>query len=401
MKIEAIKTIVTSPGQNFVTVRIVTECGLSGVGDGTLNGRELAVASYLDDHVIPCLLGRDPRRIEEIWQYLYRGAYWRRGPVTMAAIAAIDMALWDIKAKAAGMPLYQLLGGASRRHLMTYTHASGATIEDTVAAVSAKVSAGYPAVRAQCGIPGLGAMYGVHPLHSGDADAPKLPEEQVWSTSRYLQHVPQLFEALRAAVGWDVHLLHDVHHRLTPIEAARLGKDLEPYRLFWMEDAVPAEAQDSFRLIRQHTTTPLAVGEVFNAIWDARELISNQLIDYIRATSTHAGGVTGLRRIFEFAALHHVRTGCHGPVDISPISAGVNAHLGLWAPNAAIQEFADNSPEMHAMFPHAWTHHQGYIHPGDAPGHGVDFDETLAGEHPYEPAYLPVCRLEDGTLWNW
>jgi mannonate dehydratase len=235
------------------------------VGDATLNGRELAVASYLTDHVIPCLIGRDAHQIEDIWQYLYKGAYWRRGPVTMAAIAAVDTALWDIKAKIAGLPLYQLLGGACRTGVMVYGHANGATVEETLENAAIYAAQGYKAIRLQSGVPGLKGVYGVSKdkffYEPADGD---LPTESLWSTEKYLRSAPGLFEAARDKLGWDVHLLHDVHHRLTPIEAGRLGKDLEPYRPFWMEDAVPAENQASFRIIRQHTTTPLAVGEVFN-----------------------------------------------------------------------------------------------------------------------------------------
>lgn len=402
MKIEEIRVIVTSPGQNFVTVKIVTDEGVYGVGDATLNGRELAVAAYLTEHVVPCLIGRDAGRIEDIWQYLYRGGYWRRGPVTMAAISAIDMALWDIKAKACNMPLYQLLGGASRDKIMIYTHAHGSSIEETVEAVCAKKEQGYKAIRVQSGVPGLERIYGISKLNDGPAPhGGKLPDEDVWSTEKYLPFIPKVFERLRDVVGWDTHLLHDAHHRMTPIEAARLGKDLEPYRLFWLEDVVAAEDQENFRLIRQHTTTPLAVGEVFNSIWDTRDLIREQLIDYIRTTSCHAGGVTGLRRIFDYAALHNVRTGCHGPGDVSPITIGVNTHLGLWVPNYGIQEFADYSRQVMDVFPSTWTHEKGYMHPGDVAGHGVDIDEDLAAKFPYERAYLPVNRLEDGTLWHW
>jgi mannonate dehydratase len=402
MKIKAAKVIVTCPGRNFVTLKIVTDEGVHGIGDATLNGREQAVVAYLRDHVVPCLLGRDPRRIEDTWQFLYRGAYWRRGPVTMAAIGAVDTALWDIKAKLAGMPLYQLLGGASRRGVMVYGHANGRDIEEVCEEVAGYLELGYLAVRVQCGIPGLPSTYGV----SGDklfyepADA-GLPTENTWSTERYLRHIPKLFETLRDRFGFDVHLLHDVHHRLTPIEAARVGKDLEPYRLFWLEDAVPAENQEGFRLIRRHTTTPLAVGEVFNTIWDCKTLIEEQLIDYIRATVVHAGGITHLRRIADFAALHHVRTGCHGATDLSPACMGAALHFGLWVPNFGIQEYMRHTDETDAVFPHAYSFERGYLHPGEAPGHGVDIDEELAAKYPYRRAYLPVNRLQDGTMWNW
>ena len=402
MKITNAKVIVTCPGRNFVTLKVETDEGVYGLGDATLNGRELAVVAYLEEHVAPCLVGRDARQTEDIWQFLYRGAYWRRGPVTMAAIGAVDTALWDIKAKLAGMPLYQLLGGSSRTGVMVYGHANGADIEQTADEVGRYLDLGYKAVRAQSGIPGLASTYGVgkDKLFYEPAAA-DLPVEHGWSTEKYLDHVPLLFDRLRQQYGFEPHLLHDVHHRLTPIEAARLGKSLEDYRLFWLEDAVPAENQAGFRLIRQHTVTPLAVGEVFNTIWDCQELIQEQLIDYIRATVVHAGGITHLRRIADLAALYHVRTGCHGATDLSPVCMGAALHFDTWAPNFGIQEYMRHSKETDEVFPHAYTFEDGFLHPGETPGHGVDIDEKLAARFPYQRAYLPVSRLEDGTLWHW
>ena len=402
MKITEARVVVTCPGRNFVTLKILTDEGLYGIGDATLNGREKAVAAYLEDHIVPCLIGRDARRIEDTWHYLYRGAYWRRGPVTMTAIGAVDVALWDIKAKAAGMPLYQVLGGRSREGVLVYGHASGRDIEETVDAVGAYVELGYRAIRAQTGVPGLARVYGVGKgqMFYEPAD-PDLPSEEAWSTEAYVDHVPRLFDRLRATYGAAPHLLHDVHHRLTPIEAARLGKALEPYRLFWLEDATPAENQDGFRLIRRHTVTPLAVGEIFNAIWDCKQLIEEQLIDYIRTSAVHAGGITHLRRIADLAALYQVRTGCHGATDLSPVCMGAALHFGLWVPNFGIQEYMRHTPETDAVFPHAYAFADGYLHPGEAPGHGVDIDEAAAARFPYRRAYLPVNRLEDGTLWHW
>ena len=402
MKITAARVIVCCPGRNFVTLKIETDQGLTGIGDASLNGRELAVASYLEDHVIPCLIGRDAHQIEDLWQYLYRGAYWRRGPVTMSAIAAVDTALWDLKAKAAHLPLYQLLGGASRTRVMVYGHANGSDIEHTVDEVLRYKALGYQAIRAQSGVPGIDKVYGVargaQPYEPADAG---LPSEHDWDTAKYLAHTPKLFDAVRAAVGPDIHLLHDVHHRLTPIEAARLGRDLEPHRLFWIEDPTPAENQDAFRLIRQHTTTPLAVGEIFNSIWDCKGLIENQLIDYIRTTVTHAGGITHLRRIADLAALYQVRTGSHGATDLSPVCMGAALHFDIAVPNFGVQEHMPHTAETDAVVPHAYTYDDGFMLPGDAPGHGVEIDEKLAAKYPYEPAYLPVARLEDGTLTNW
>jgi len=401
-KIKSAKVIVTSPGRNFVTLKIETEDGVTGLGDATLNGRELSVASYLSDHVIPCLIGRDAHRIEDIWQFLYKGAYWRRGPVTMSAIAAVDMALWDIKGKVAGLPLYQLLGGASREGVMVYGHANGKTIEETVDNACHYKEQGYKAIRLQSGVPGLASTYGVSKdryfYEPADAD---LPTENLWSSEKYLRSVPPLFEKAREALGWDVHLLHDIHHRLTPIEAGRLGKDLEPYRPFWLEDATPAENQANFRLIRQHTTTPLAVGEIFNSIWDCKQLIEEQLIDYIRATVVHAGGITHLRRVASFADLHNVRTGCHGATDLSPVCMAAALHFDLSVPNFGVQEYMRHTEETDAVFPHAYSFADGMMHPGEAPGLGVEIDEELAAKYEYKRAFLPVNRLEDGTMFHW
>ncbi|HWR13379.1 MAG TPA: D-mannonate dehydratase ManD [Terriglobales bacterium] len=402
MKIVDAKVIVCSPGRNFVTLKIITEDGVYGLGDATLNGRELSVASYLKDHVVPLLIGRDARRIEDIWQYFYKGAYWRRGPVTMTAIAAVDTALWDIKGKSLNAPLYQLLGGASREGVLVYGHASGTDVEDTVKAVADFMKKGYKAIRAQSGIPGLSSTYGVHhgPGHYEPAEKGAPPENE-WSTEAYMNFIPTLFARLRKEFGPELHLLHDVHHRLTPNEAARVGKDLEPYRLFWMEDPTPAELQEGFRVIRRHTTTPLAVGEVFNSIYDCQQLIQEQLIDYIRTTVVHAGGITHLRRIANFAEIYHVRTGSHGATDLSPVCMGAALNFDLSVHNFGIQEYMAHADVTDNVFPHSYKFENGLMHPGEAPGIGVDIDEELAAKYPYQRAYLPVNRKLDGTMHSW
>ncbi len=215
------------------------------------------------------------------------------------------------------------------------------------------------------------------------------PEEQLWSTEKYLDFTPKLFDAVRNTFGFNEHLLHDMHHRLTPIEAARFGKCIEDYRLFWMEDPTPAENQACFRLIRQHTVTPIAVGEVFNSIWDCKQLIEEQLIDYIRTTLTHAGGITGMRRIADFASLYQVRTGSHGPSDLSPVCMAAALHFDLWVPNFGVQEFMGYSEQMLEVFPHNWTFEGGYMHPGDKP------DWALSSMKNWRRNILtiqPICR---------
>jgi mannonate dehydratase len=402
MKIKRAYLVVCSPDRNVVTLKLETDEGIYGLGDATLTGRELAVASYLTEHVIPCLIGRDPFQIEDTWQYLYRGAYWRRGPVTMSAIAAVDVALWDIKAKALNTPLYNLLGGKSREGVLVYAHANGTDIAEAVDSVQRHVDLGYLAVRAQSGVPGIASSYGVP--KSGKPYEPAergLPNESLWSTERYLNFVPKLFDAVRNACGEDLHLLHDVHHRLTPIEAARLGKELEPFHLFWMEDPTPAENPDGFRLIREHTTTPIATGEVFNSFWDAHDLVRNQWIDYLRMTIVHGGGITALKKAADFASVYQVRTGFHGATDLSPVTMAAALHVGLAIHNFGIQEHMPHTALTDEVFPHKYTFHGGYMHPGETPGLGVDINEKLAAQYPYQRAYLPVARKLDGTLTDW
>ena len=405
MKITDIKVFLACPARNFVTVKVITEDGIIGWGDATLNGREMAVVAYLKEHIVPCLIGKDPQQIEDIWHYLYRGAYWRRGPVTMAAIASIDIALWDIKGKVAGLPVYQLLGGKSRNKIKVYGHANGESIEETLNNLGKFIAQGFKAIRLQCAMPNSKGTYGTlgkkKDYYELQSNRP-LPPEQSWNTTKYLNFIPKLFQAAREKYGMDIELVHDVHSRLSPIEAAKLGKDLEPFQLLFLEDAVTAENQAGYERIRQHTTTPLAVGEVFNTIWDSMDLISQQWIDYIRVAATHGGGITPLRKLADFAALYHVRIAPHGAPDLSPICHAAQAHLNIWANNFGVQEFVGFGNEtLNKVFKHPLSFKDGYIFLEDKPGLGVDYDEKMASKFPYKRSYLPVTRLEDGTLWNW
>jgi mannonate dehydratase len=402
MKITNATVNITSPGRNFVTLKIETDEGIHGLGDGTLNGRELAVATYLTEHVIPCIIGRDSFQTEDIWQYLYRGPYWRRGPVTMAAIAAVDVALWDIKGKALNTPVYNLLGGKSREGVMVYAHANGKDIDHALEDVAKHRDMGFKAIRVQSGIPGLSTTYGISTGPGRYEPAERgLPSEYEWSSELYLRHVPKLFARVRETFGDELHLLHDCHHRLTPIEAGRLGKELEPFHLFWMEDPTPAELQEGFKIIREHTTTPIAVGEVFNSIWDAHDLIRNQWIDYLRMTIVHGGGLTHLKKVADFADLYHVRTGFHGATDLSPVTMAAALHFDIAIHNFGIQELMPHTDETDAVFPHQYIFTDGMMHPGDAPGLGVELDENLAAKYPYQRAYLPINRKVDGTVTDW
>ncbi len=408
MTIRNAEVLVTSPGRNFVTLRITTADGVVGLGDATVNGRELATVAYLQEHVVPLLIGKDEHNIEDMWQFLYRGAYWRRGPITMAAIAAVDIALWDIKAKIANLPLYQLLGGASRVGALAYGHASGSDNEALFSSIRNHLDQGFKAIRVQTGVPGLGQIYGVatdqRPGERYDYEPAKrlpLPAEETWDTRAYLRHIPTVFAAVREEFGPELILLHDGHHRMTPNQAASLGKSLEPYDLFWLEDSTPGENQEGLRRVRSQTTTPLAIGEVFNSVFDYQTLITEQLIDYVRSAVTHTGGITALKKLMDFAAIYQIKSGFHGPTDISPVGQAAQLHLGMAIHNFGIQEYMKHSPETLDVFQTSYTFENGLLHPGNNPGLGVDYNDELANSYSYTTAYLPVNRLLDGTVHDW
>ena len=411
MKITSAEVFIGGPGKNYVTLKIMTDQGVYGLGDATLNTRETLPAAFLTDYLIPCLIGKDPRNSEDIWQYFYKGAYFRRGPVAMAAIGAIDMALWDIKGKIAGLPVYQLLGGKSREGALIYAHATGTDVEDLLDTIAHYQSQGYKAVRVQCGIPGMpkgkGNMgYGVPETADNSkhfiTDFTGLPKEEIWNTDKYLQFMPTVFEKIRDRFGLDLKVLHDVHHRLRPREAAAFGREVEKYNLFWLEDPTPADDQTALKFIRETTTVPIAIGEVYNSIWDCKHMIEREWIDFIRVAVTYAGGITHVRRIVELAALHHVRTGFHGAPSHSPISMAAQAHINAWAPNFGIQEYLVlGTAECDALFPSEHNVKNGMFYVSDAPGLGVDFDHSQVERYSYERGYHPIVRLEDGTVWDY
>ena len=321
----------------------------------------------------------------------------------MTAIGAIDMALWDIKGKALNVPVYKLLGGKSRNKMLTYTHAQGKDLQETVERVQETIEKGFKAVRVQSGVPGLDKVYGVAKQDGAYEPSNKgaKPTEEVWNTSKYLRFAPKLFQAVREAVGEEVELLHDAHHRLTPTEAGRLGKELEPFNLFWLEDTVPAELQEGFKTIKQHTTTPLAVGEIFNTVYDCEHLITNQLIDFIRMTVAHGGGITPLMKIAAIAGIYHVKFGCHGPSDLSPINMAACLHFDTAINNFGIQEFMGYPKETMEVFTLDHKFEDGFFYISEKPGLGVEFDVDKASQYKYESAFLPVNRLEDGTIYHW
>lgn len=403
MIITVAKVFICSPGRNFVTLKIETDEGIYGLGDATLNGRELSVATYLEEYLIPCLKGRNPFDTEDIWQYFYLGGYWKNGSVSMTAIGAIDMALWDIKGKVCNVPLFNLLGGKSRNKILAYTHAYGKNIKETIRKISFEKEKGFTAIRVQSGLEGFKNIYGISTNENNYEPAIRggLPVEEKWSSEKYLNFIPPLFKTVREEFGEDIKLLHDCHHRLSPMEAARIGKELEPFHLFWLEDPIHSSLQQSFRLIRQHTSTPIATGEIFSSIQDCSVLISEQLIDYLRMTISHGGGITPMMKIAAMCEIHHIKTGCHGASDMSPICMAAALHFDMAVHNFGIQEYMGHDDLTNEVFPHSYYVQEGFLYLPEVPGLGVDFNETLAKKYPYQEAYLPVNRLEDGTMFNW
>jgi len=402
MKITDAKVIVCSPGRNFVTLKIYTDQGVYGLGDATLNGMEKAVATYLEDYCIPALIGKDPRNIEDIWHYFYRGVYWRRGAVSMTAVSAIDIALWDIKGKMLNTPLYNILGGKSREKILVYAHANGKDLDETIEKAGRESEAGFKAIRIQCGVPGIASVYGVPKDNKAYEPAKRgLAPEESWDTSKYLNYIPSVFEKIRDVYGDDLHLLHDVHHRCTPIEASRLARELEPYHLFWLEDPVSGELQEGLRMIRSHSTTPIAIGEVFNTVYDYSTLITEQLIDYIRMPLVHGGGITHLMKVAAMASVYHINTGFHGATDLSPVNLAAALHFNTAINNFGIQEYMPHQEIVNEVFKTNYKFEDGFLTIDDSPGTGVDIDEKAAARFPYQMARLPVNRKSDGTMFNW
>jgi mannonate dehydratase len=393
LSIRDVRTVITAPaGIDLVVVRVdTTEPGLYGLGCATFTQRALAVRTAVEEYLKPFVIGKDPRRIEDIWQTAMVSAYWRNGPVLNNALSGIDMALWDIKGKLAGMPVYQLLGGKCREAAAVYRHADGRDGDELVDCVRAFMEKGYRHIRCQLG--GYGGQEPLPPAPLGAlAGASYHPDA-------YARSVPRMFERVRAEVGFEVELLHDVHERLAPIEAVRLAKALEPFRLFFLEDPLPPEQLEWFRAIRAQCATPIAMGELFVHPAEWRPLIAERLIDFVRAHLSAIGGLTPAIKLAHLCGEFGVRTAWHGPGDVSPVGHAANVHLDVASPNFGIQEWCGFGDEVREVFPGCPEETGGYAYPNDRPGFGVDLDEKKAAKHPYIGG-LPgwtLARTPDGT----
>ena len=391
--IKDVQTITTQPaGSRLVIVKITTsEPGLYGLGCATFTQRFHAVVTAMEKHLKPFLIGRDVSRIEEIWQMGMVHSYWRNGPVLSNAISGADQALWDIKGKQAGMPVYELLGGKCREAAAVYGHAGGNSPEAVADSVRQYMENGYRYIRIQMGGYGGEASRIVKPDGA--------PDGAYFDPREYTLNILRMIEHVRAEVGDEAELLHDIHERLHPIDAVKFAKDVEPFNLFFLEDPLAPEDLEWFTNMRQQCCTPIAMGELFNNPREWQPLIAGRLIDFIRMHVSQMGGLTPARHVAAFANMYGVRTAWHGPGDTSPVGHAANLHLDLWAPNFGIQEWCNFPEHVYEIFPGLPEVRNGYMYPSDRPGLGIDINEDLAAKYPCqdEVEWWTQTRLPDGS----
>lgn len=410
VKIENIRVICTAPeGINLVVVRVDTnQPGLYGLGCGTFAYRHLAVKQLVEEYLRPLLLGRSVENIEENWQLMHQNGYWRNGPVENNAIAGVDMALWDIKGKMAGMPLYQLFGGKVREGVPVYRHVDGKDLNEICENIERFREMGIRHLRCQCG------GYGGGGYRKAPDSAPAGAAPGVYLDSRqYIRDTVKLFEGIREKAGWEIELVHDVHERLAPAEAVELARELEKFHLFFLEDPLPLEQLEWFERLRSQTAIPLAEGELFNNSMEWKQLISRRLIDFIRVHVTQIGGITPARKLQIFAEQFGVRTAWHGPGDMSPLAHAANIHIDLAASNFGVQEWSGIEPPnfviqelkgphgaLLEVFPGLPEFKNGYVYANEKPGLGVELNEEEAAKYPCENTVTTwtQTRRRDGSL---
>lgn len=392
MKITEVKTILTRPGRNFVLVKIITDEGVYGVGEGSINGSEPAVAAMIK-HSSRWLIGQDPFRNEDLWQVLYRYTYWRAGPIYRTALGALDIALWDLKGKALGVPVYELLGGRARDGVPCYSHAGGVSYEALLEDVQRLLEDGFPVVRVQHG------PYGGPGVFRHDAAmAAGLPQVPVFEPAKYLSDTPKMLAYLRQHLGDEVELCHDVHEQLSPVESAWLARAVEPYRLYFLEDPVMPEEKEGLAQIRATSNTKIALGEILSDREEILPLLTNRLIDFLRTPPMRMGGITEARKILATAEFFNVRSAFHGAQDVGPIAQAASIHVNLAIHNCGIQEWIQYPELAYEVMPGACTIKNGHANPNPGPGLGIDIDEDLAARYPPTEEHLHIVRRADGGI---
>ena len=418
VKIRDIKVIMTqpTPGGRFTVVKIeTTEPGLYGLGDASYRTRPLAVRSAIVDYLRPFLIGKDVANIEDIWQSAYVSSYWRNGPVLNNALGGVDEALWDIKGKMANMPVYDLLGGKAREAVALYAHSSGGSLQETEDSAMELHEKGFHYIRLQTATPGF-ATYGT--AGGGERDRDDGPTwianveaaapEHAWAQKAgvfepmpYMRSALKMMDHMRNKMGWGVEFLHDANERLPAIQAVQFAKELEQYKLFFLEDLFSPGQVDWFERVREQCATPLSMGEIINNSHEIVPLVDQRLIDFIRLRVAHIGGITPARKYAAHAEIYGVRTAWQGPSNISPIGITAHMHLDLAISNFGIQEAAEHPESLREIFPGMPETRDGYMWVNDKPGLGIDIDEEAALKMPHQDGPSGVfdnVRRADGTV---
>ena len=421
LTIRNVRTIFTEPDNiRLVIVKIETnEPEIYGVGCATFTQRPTPVMAAVEDYLKPFLIGKDPADIEDIWQSAYVSSYWRNGPVLNNALSGIDQALWDIKGKLAGMPVYDLLGGRARSSAAVYVHANGNEYQEVEDDVHRYMEEGFHHIRVQVVTPGY-VTYG-NKGASGETisnkSGPRLGTDRIFEPipgklhahpggifepGPYIKSALGLFEHIRSKVGWDVEILHDVHERVPPIQGVGFAKEVEQYKLFFLEDLFSPEDNDYFSLVRQQTSTPIAMGELYNNPHEVIPMIKDRLLDFLRIHLSQIGGITPARKLAALCEAFNVRTAWHGPGDTSPVGHAANLMLDLNTINFGIQEYAIFGENTKEVFPGCPEVKDGYMWPNGSPGLGIDINEELAAKFPFkERAYggaWDTVRRADGSV---
>ena len=393
-----VKAIATAPaGSNLIVVKVETsEPGLYGLGCATFTQRAFAVVTAIDKYLNDFCVGKDVDNIEDMWQSAYVSSYWRNGPVLNNALSGLDQALWDIKGKRAGMPVYQLLGGKTRFAIPCYTHASGRTAEEVAESVQGFMEQGFKHVRIQQG--GYGAV-------GSTAQEPDFKRagfgyegDSYMNQRLYLKSVPEMFATVRRICGEEVELLHDIHERVQPMDAINMIRELEQYRPFFIEDPFSPENMEWFEELRASTTVPIAMGELFNNINEFKMPMVNKWFDFIRIHVSQIGGITPAMKVARLGEWFNVRTAWHGPGDVSPVGHSAHAHMDMALWNFGIQEAGRFSEQLQEIFPGCPTMDNGYMSVNDVPGIGVDINEELAAKYPIHTRSNWQVRKDDGTI---
>ncbi|MDP6715901.1 MAG: enolase C-terminal domain-like protein [SAR202 cluster bacterium] len=421
LEIRDVRVILTEPDNiRLVIVKVETnEPDLYGVGCATFTQRPTAVVAAVNDYLRPFLIGKDPADIEDIWQSSYVSSYWRNGPVLNNAISGVDQALWDIKGKLANMPVYDLFGGKARDAAAVYVHSSGETPQEVEDRALEFIEQGFHYIRVQVVTPGY-ATYGSHGAASDPSlqSGPRVITDRVtkfdpntlyahpggiFEPRPYIKSALGLFEHIRAKIGWDIEILHDVHERIPPILGVDLAKEVEQYKLFFLEDLFAPEDNDYFRMVRQQTSTPIAMGELYNSPHEIIPMVKDRLLDFMRVHISQIGGLTPARKLAALCEAFNVRTAWHGPGDTSPVGHAANLMLDVNTINFGIQEYAKFQERTQEVFPGYPEVRDGYMWPNGKPGLGIDVEEKLAAKYPFKErafggAWDTVRRADGGVV---